>query len=115
MSSAQLSPAVIGSVQFSSVYSQISFARKGQLREARLSNSILSQISFAQNNLELEIPNGVLHANIDLDMVTGLWLTHILNFGFLSWFLRCKEHPCPLSSDLELWRTLEVPDWGLAS
>ena len=36
----------------SSVYSQISFARKGQLREAQLSNSILSQISFAQKNLE---------------------------------------------------------------
>ena len=32
----------------SSVYSQISFAWKGQLREAQLSNSILSQISFAQ-------------------------------------------------------------------
>ena len=68
----------------SSVYSQISLAWKGQLREAQLSYSILSQISFAQNNLELAIPDWVLHANIDLDMVTGLWLTHILNFGFLS-------------------------------
>jgi len=38
---------------------------------------------------------GVLHANIDSDMVTGLWFTRILNFGFLSWFLRCKEHQCP--------------------
>ena len=27
---------------------------------------------------------GVLHANIDLDMVTGLWFTCILDFGFLS-------------------------------
>jgi len=36
----------------SSFYSQISFAWKGPLREAQLSNSILSQISFAQKNLE---------------------------------------------------------------
>ena len=48
-------------------------------------------------------------------MVTGLWYTHIPNFGSLSWFWRCKEHPCPLSPHLGLWRTLEVPDWGLAS
>ena len=48
-------------------------------------------------------------------MVTGLWYTHDLNFGSLSWFRRCKEHPCPLSPHLGLWRTLEVPDWGLAS
>ena len=33
----------------------------------------------------------------------------------LSWIWRCKEHPCPLSLDLGLWRTLEVPDWGLPS
>merc|ERR1711954_117128 len=102
MSSAQLGSAQRSSVQFSSVLSQISFARKGQLREAQLSNSILSQIGFAQNNLELEIPDGVLHANIDLDMVTGLWLTNILNFGFLSSFLRCKEHPGPFCTDLWL-------------
>ena len=51
-SSAQLGSAQRSSVQFSSVYSQISFARKGQLREAQLSNSILSQISFAQKNLK---------------------------------------------------------------
>ena len=48
-------------------------------------------------------------------MVIGLWYTHIPNFGSLSWFWRCKEHPCPLSPDLGLWRMLEVPDWGLAS
>ena len=36
-------------------------------------------------------------------------------FWLLSWFWRCKEHPCPLSPDLGLWRMLEVPDWGLAS
>ena len=23
-----------------------------------------------------------------------------------------KEHPCPLSPHLGLWRMLEVPDWG---
>ena len=40
---------------------------------------------------------------------------HVLNFGTQSWFLRWKEHPCPLSLELGLWGTLEVPDWGLAS
>ena len=63
----------------------------------------------------LEILNGVWHFEIDLDMVTGLWYTSDPNFGSLSWFWRCKEHPCPLSPHLELWRMLEVPDWGLAS
>ena len=48
-------------------------------------------------------------------MVTGLWYTHIPNFESPSWFWRCKEHPCPLSPDLGVWRTLDVPDWGLAS
>ena len=48
-------------------------------------------------------------------MVTGLWYTYDPNFGSLSWFWRCKEHPCPLSPHLGLWRTLEVSDWGLAS
>ena len=33
----------------------------------------------------------------------------------LSWFWMCKEHPCPLSPDLGLWRALDVPDWGLGS
>ena len=27
----------------------------------------------------------------------------------------CKEHPCPSSPDLGLWRMLEVSEWGLAS
>merc|ERR1712081_157978 len=58
---------------------------------------------------------GVLHHDIDLDMVTGLWYTHILKYGSLSGFLRCKEHPCPLSPHFGHWRTLEVPDFGLAS
>ena len=58
---------------------------------------------------------GVWNPDIELDLVTGLWYTHIPNFGSLSWFWRCKEHPCPLGPDLGLWRTLEVPDWGLAS
>ena len=48
-------------------------------------------------------------------MVTGLWYTHDPNFGSLSRFWRCKEHPCPLSPALGLQRTMEVPDWGLAS
>ena len=56
----------------------------------------------------------VWHLDIDLYMVTGLWYTHDQNLGFLSWVWRFKEHPCPLSPHLGLWRTLEVPDWGLA-
>ena len=52
---------------------------------------------------------------IDFDIVTGLWYTHVLSLGSRYWFWRYKEHPCPVSPDLELWRTLEVPDWGLAS
>ena len=58
---------------------------------------------------------GVWHLDLDLDMVTGLWYTLDPKFGSLSWFWGCKEHPCPLSPDFELWRTLEVPAWGLAS
>ena len=27
---------------------------------------------------------------------------------------RCKKYACPLSPDMGLWRTLEVPDWGFA-
>ena len=38
---------------------------------------------------------------------------HDLNFGSISWFWSCKEHICPLSPHLGLWRILEVPDWGL--
>ena len=48
-------------------------------------------------------------------MVIGLWYNNDPDFGFLSWFWRCKEHPCPLSPHLGLWMMLEVPDWGLAS
>ena len=55
------------------------------------------------------------HVDLDLDMVVGLWYTNDLNFGSLSWFWRCKEHPCPLSTHLGLWRKLEVPDGGLTS
>ena len=46
-------------------------------------------------------------------MFTGLWYTLAPNFGALSSFLRCKEPPCPLSHDFELWRMLEYPQWGL--
>ena len=28
-------------------------------------------------------------------------------------FEECKEYPCPSSPYLGLWRTMEVPDWGL--
>ena len=58
---------------------------------------------------------GVWHPDNYLDMVNGLRYTHDLNFGSLSWFWRCKEHQCPLSPNLELWRMLDVPDWGIAS
>ena len=58
---------------------------------------------------------GVLHPDDESDMVAGLCFTHILNFSSLSWFWRCKEHPCPLSPHLGLWRMLEVPDLGLVS
>ena len=57
----------------------------------------------------------VLHLVLDLDMVIGLWYNHDPNFGSLSWFWRCKEHPCPLSHHLGFWRMPEVPDRGLAS
>ena len=58
---------------------------------------------------------GVWHLDLDCDMVTGLRYTYIPNFGSLIHFWRCKEHLCPSSPDLRLWRTLEVPDRGLAS
>ena len=48
-------------------------------------------------------------------MVTDLWYTYDPNFRSLSWFLTCKEHPCPLSCLFGLWRMMEVPDWGLGS
>ena len=57
----------------------------------------------------------VWHLYLDLGMVNILWYTHDPNFGSLSWFWRCKEYPCPFSPYLRLWRTQEVPDWGLAS
>ena len=58
---------------------------------------------------------GDLHLDLNLEIVTGLWYNNDLNFGSLSWFWKCKEHPCPLGPHLELLRMLEVPDWGLAS
>ena len=51
----------------------------------------------------------------DLDMVTYLWWTYVPNFGSLFWFWKCREHPCPQSPDLGLWKMLEAPEWGLAS
>ena len=41
--------------------------------------------------------------------------TPMFNILALSWIWRRKEHPCPLSPDLGLWRKLEVYDWGLQS
>ena len=58
---------------------------------------------------------GVWHLYCDLDIITSLWYTHIQILDSLSFLWRCKEHSCPLSPDLGLWRMLEVPDWCLAS
>ena len=44
----------------------------------------------AEKHYPILVPN--------LNMVTGLWYTNIPNFGSLSWFWRCKEHPCPFRS-----------------
>ena len=54
---------------------------------------------------------GVWHLYPNLDMITCLWYTNETNFGSESWFKSCKEHLCPLSHHMGLWRTLEVPDW----
>ena len=56
---------------------------------------------------------GVWHLHHDLDMMT--LYTDVPNFGSLSWFWRCKEHPCPLSPHLGLQRMPLAHDWGLAS
>ena len=58
---------------------------------------------------------GVWHLDHDLDIANGFWYTHVTNFGPLSWYWRCNVYPCPFSPDLGHWRTLQVPDWGLAS
>ena len=54
---------------------------------------------------------GIWHCDLDLAMVNCLWYTNVLNFVSLSVFWRYKEHPCPLSPDLELWFLSEV--WHL--
>ena len=61
----------------------------------------------------------------DPDWVLGSWswfgyghwsyINLVPNFGSLSWFWRRKDHSCPSSPDLGLWRMLEVTDWGLWS
>ena len=56
----------------------------------------------------------VWHFDLGLIMITGLWYTHVPNFGSLAWFWRCKEHPRPSIPHYGLWRTLEVPDWDFA-
>ena len=48
-------------------------------------------------------------------MVTSLWNTKDPKFGSLSWFWRCKEHPCPISPNFGLFRPLEVPGRSFAS
>ena len=55
---------------------------------------------------------------LSLDRFSDIWrplYTHVPTFGSLSWFWRWKEHTCPWSPHLKIWRMLQVPDWGLAS
>ena len=63
----------------------------------------------------MEFLTWVWNLHLDLDIVFGHYHTHVLNFGSLFWFWRCKEYPYPLSPDLGLWRRLEIPNWGSAS
>ena len=50
--------------------------------------------------------------DLDLDMVTGLWYTHVLIFGSLSYLEGAKNiHVLYFG----VWRKLQIPDWGLAS
>ena len=58
---------------------------------------------------------GVRILDLDSEMINGLWKTYVPNVGSLFWFWKRKEHPCPLSPDLGLWRMLEVPNGGLVS
>ena len=51
---------------------------------------------------------GVWHLDLDFDIVTGLCNNHEPYFVSLFWFWGCKEHPCPLSPHLGLWRKLKV-------
>ena len=43
------------------------------------------------------------------------YTTYVLKFSFPHWIKRCKEPSCPRSPGLGIWRTLEVPDWGILS
>ena len=62
----------------------------------------------------LEVPDWGLAS---LSWFIYCYLSHVRcsNFCSLYWFWRCKDHPCPLSPHLGLWRMLEVPDWCLAT
>ena len=61
----------------------------------------------------LDIPDLVWHFDLDLNMVTCLWYTHVPNSGSLSCLWKCKEHPCTFSPHLGLCRALGIPDCGL--
>ena len=47
------------------------------------------------------------HLHLDLDMIAGLWYINFPNFLSLSWFWRCKKHPCSLSPNFGVWRMLK--------
>ena len=59
--------------------------------------------------------NGVWYLDFDFYMVTGLCYIIFLIFCCLNWSWRWKEHLCPPSPDLGLWRMLKCPEWGSAS
>ena len=59
--------------------------------------------------------NGVFVPDLDGDRSTKSQTTYVPKFSFLCWIYRCKEPSCPWSPWLELWRTLEVPDWCFGS
>ena len=75
---------------------------------------MLSKAKSPDWNLE-DAQGSWLDFDILIMILIWSWYTHVPNFDSLSWFLRCKEHPCPLSPNLGLWRMLEVPDCGLVS
>ena len=51
----------------------------------------------------LEFPDWGLHLHFNFHMVSGLWQTHVLNFGSLLWLRRCKEYPYSSSPYLGPW------------
>ena len=69
--------------------------------------------SFLEAELNWLDPLGVVINNRQR-WLKRLWISdQWVPFGSLSWFWRSKEHPCPLSPHLRLFRIWKVHDWGL--